>query len=98
MDYTIAKSIRVKAFLTLCLDGGGVDGQVRVAGEVSGPQEVLADPPGGPGELGRLQVEGLPRLHRKLGAPAMPQGQAMGALGFEEECGHPRQKHTQRNT
>lgn len=66
--------------LTLGLDGRAVDGQVGVPGGMPRPQDLSAQAPGDPSELGGVQVEGLSRLHGKLGAPAAPGWDAMGAL------------------
>ena len=66
--------------LTFCFDGGGVDGEVGVPGQPPRPDDVLADAPRRPGQSRGGQREGLPRLHSKLGAAAVPQGEAVGAL------------------
>lgn len=71
---------RVGRTLTLSLDGRAVDGQVGVPGGVPRAQDLSAQAPGDPRELGGVQVEGLPRLHGELGAPAAPGWDAMGAL------------------
>lgn len=66
-----APYIRAGGALTLSLDGGGVDRVVGVSAQEVGAQQVLAGAAGRPGQLGRVQVEGLPRLRRKLGAAAV---------------------------
>lgn len=66
--------------LTFCLDGGGVDGEVGVPGQVSRPDHVLTEAASHSRQAGCLQVEGLPRLNGKLGAAAMPQRQTVGTL------------------
>lgn len=66
--------------LTLCLDGCCVDREVGVPGQESRPDDVLADATSHPRQAGGLQVESLSRLHGKLGAATVPQGQAVGAL------------------
>ena len=49
-------------------------------GQVSRPDDVLAEAACHPRQAGGLQVESLSCLHRKLGAAAVPQGQPVGAL------------------
>lgn len=66
--------------LTLGLDGRAVDGHVGVPGGVPRAQDLSAQAPGDPRELGGVQVESLSRLHGKLGAPAAPGWDAVGAL------------------
>lgn len=66
--------------LTLSLDGSTVDGHVGVPGSVPRAQDLSAQAPGDPRELGGVQVEGLSCLHGKLGAPAAPGREAVGAL------------------
>lgn len=66
--------------LTFCLDGGGVDGEVGVPGQIRRLDHVLADAARQSRQAGGLQVEGLARLHGELGAAAVSQGQAVRAL------------------
>lgn len=49
-------------------------------GQVSRPDDVVAKATRQLRQAGGLQEESLPRLHRELGAAAVPQGQAVGAL------------------
>lgn len=69
--------------LTFCLDGCCVDREVGVPGQISRPDDVLAEAACHPRQAGSLQVESLSRLHRELGAAAVPQGQAVGALDIQ---------------
>lgn len=48
--------------------------------QISRPDDVLAEAAGHPCQPGGLQVKSLSRLHRKLGAAAVPQGQTVSAL------------------
>lgn len=52
-------------------------------GQISRPDDVLAEAACHPRQAGSLQVESLSRLHRELGAAAVPQGQAVGALDIQ---------------
>lgn len=52
-----------------------------MSGQISGPDDVLAEAAGHPGQRGGLQIERLPGLHCKLGAAAVAHGEAVGALG-----------------
>lgn len=49
-------------------------------GQVSRSDDVLAEATCHPRQAGGLQIESLSRLHCELGAAAVPQGQAVGAL------------------
>ena len=49
-------------------------------GQITRSDDVLADAARHPRQAGGLQVESLSRLHCELGAAAVPQGQAVGAL------------------
>lgn len=69
--------------LTFCLDGCCVDREVGVPGQISRPDDVLAEAACHPRQGGSLQVESLSRLHCELGAAAVPQGQAVGALEIQ---------------
>lgn len=71
--------------LTFCLDGCCVDREVGVPGQVSRPDDVLAEAACHPRQAGGLQVESLSCLHRKLGAAAVPQGQPVGALVIQTD-------------
>ena len=82
---TILLSRLQSSTLTLSLDGGRVDGVVGVAAQEVGAQQVLADAAGGAGQVGGVQVEGLPRLHRKLGAAAVPDRYVMATLEHRTE-------------
>lgn len=66
--------------LTFCLDGCCVDREVGVPGQISWPDDVLAEAAGHPCQPSGLQVKSLSCLHCELGAAAVPQGQAVGAL------------------
>ncbi len=66
--------------LTFCLDSCCVDREVGVPGQISRPDDVLAEATRHPRQAGSLQVESLSRLHCKLGAAAVPQGQPVRAL------------------
>lgn len=54
-------------------------------GKIPRPDDVLAEAAGHPRQAGGLQVESLSRLHSELGAAAVPQGQAMGALKVQTD-------------
>lgn len=54
-------------------------------GQVAWPDDILAEAPRRPRQAGGLQVESLSCLHSKLGAAAVPQGQAMGALNQKNQ-------------
>lgn len=54
-------------------------------GQISRPDDVLAETAGHPRQSGSLQVESLSRLHCKLGAAAVSQGQAVGALEVQTD-------------
>lgn len=49
-------------------------------GQISRPDDVLAEAARHPRQAGGLQVESLSRLHGELGAAAVPQRQAVGTL------------------
>lgn len=54
-------------------------------GKIPRSNDVLAEAAGHPRQAGRLQVESLSRLHCELGAAAVPQGQAVGALKVQTD-------------
>lgn len=49
-------------------------------GQIPRPYHILAEAASRARHRGGLQEEGLSRLHRKLGAAAVAQGEAVGAL------------------
>lgn len=60
--------------LTFCLDGYCVDREVGVPGQISWPDDVLAEAASHPRQPVGLQVKSLSRLHCKLGAATVSQG------------------------
>lgn len=54
-------------------------------GQISWPDDVLAEAASHLRQAGSLQVESLSRLHCELGAAAVPQGQAVGALEVQTD-------------
>ncbi len=71
--------------LTLCFDGGSVDRCVRVSGQISGSQQVLADASSSFRHLRRVQVESLSGLNSKLWASAVSHGQTVRTLNTDSE-------------
>lgn len=71
--------------LTLGFDSGSVDRHVRVSGQVFGSQQVLADASSCFRQLGRVQVESLSGLHRKLRASAVSHRQTVRTLNTDSE-------------
>lgn len=54
-------------------------------GQISWPDDVLTEAASHLRQPGGLQVKSLSRLHCKLGAAAVPQGQTMGALEADSD-------------
>ncbi len=71
--------------LTLCFDGGSVHRCVRVSGQISGSQQVLADASSSFRHLRRVQVESLSGLNSKLWASAVSHGQTVRTLNTDSE-------------
>lgn len=79
--------------LTFGLDGCCVDREVGVPGQVSWPDDVLAEAAGQPRQAGGLQVKRLSRLHCKLGTAAVPERQAVWALEGQTQQHHHHHHH-----